>query len=335
MNSNDTDDTDDTNEFDQESAFEQLDLDPESEVKVDGTELDTFESASIEELEPIEEERLESIVESILFASERPISLATIKQIFKGTNVTNDRLRRTLDKLSVEYAGGRRGVVLEEVTNGFQVRTKPDNQEFLKRNIKGRPFRLSQSALEVMSIVAYKQPVIKHEVDLIRGVESGHILRALMEKNLVQFEGRSDLPGKPIQYGTTRKFLEIFGLRNIKELPTLSQIDELMPEGIGDEEVKEKTKLADITDSMSENIGSSYSEGEEELGLIQESLFDINTSTEFFEEEKRRRKEVQDRERAQNIREALTVGEPVTTKDLNWLKKYDEALVAKNAETHP
>lgn len=297
------------------------------QLEFEGTELDTYESAAIEDLESIEDERLQSIIESVLFASDRPVSVMTLKQVFKGTNVTTDRIRKTMDRLSIEYAGGKRGVVLEEITSGYQLRTKLDNQEFLRRNAKGRPFRLSTSALEVLAIIAYKQPTIKAEVDQIRGVESGHILRALMEKNLVQFEGRSELPGKPLQYGTTRKFLEIFGLRNVKELPTLSQIDELMPEGIGDDEFKEKQNLSDITDSMSESVGLSYSEGEEELNLIQTSLLDINTSTEFFEEEKKRRKEAQDRERAQNIREALTVGEPVSTKDLNWLKRYDEALL--------
>jgi segregation and condensation protein B len=186
---------------------------------------------------------------------------------------------------------------------------------------------LSGPALEVLSIVAYKQPVIKHEIDEIRGVESGHLLRALMEKNLVNFEGKSDLPGRPMQYATTRKFLEIFGLRSLKELPTLSQIDELLPEGIGEEEDKDKQSLSDVTAAMSENISTgSYSDGEEELVKIQNQLEQITTSSEFFEQEKRRQRELKDRDRAQNIRDALAVDEAVPTRDLNWLKKYDEAL---------
>src|SRR5204863_3661148 len=100
--------------------------------------------------------------------------------------------------------------------------------------VKGRSFRLSGPALEVLSIVAYKQPVIKSEIDQIRGVESGHLVRALMEKNIVRFAGKSELPGKPMLYATTKEFLELFGLRNIRELPTLSEIDELIPEGIGE-----------------------------------------------------------------------------------------------------
>lgn len=300
-----------------------------SSVSLEGTELDGFESAEIEEVDFVEEERLESIVESILFASDRPVSLAALKLVFKGTNINTQKLRRTLDQLAVEYAGGRRGVTLEEVPGGYQLRTKIDNMEFMRRTLKARPFKLSGPALEVLAIAAYKQPLVKSEVDEIRGVESGHLLRALMEKNLVCFEGKSELPGRPMQYGTTRKFLEIFGLRNLKELPTLSQIDELLPEGIGDEDEVEKQTLSTITDSLAENsIGSSYSQGEDELMKITEQLEEITTSSDFFEKEKIRQREKRDQEKAQNIREALAMGEEVGNRDINWLKRYDEALAA-------
>lgn len=298
---------------------------------VSGSELDAFESVNIEETEFIEDERLESIVESILFASDRPVSLASIKLIFKGTNITTQKIKRVLDNLMVEYAGVRRGVSLEEVPGGYQLRTKMDNMEFLRRSIKGRPFKLSGPALEVLAIAAYKQPVTKAEIDEIRGVESGHLLRALMERNLMMFQGKSDLPGKPMLYGTTKKFLEIFSLRNLKELPTLSQIDELLPEGIGEEEIN-KPKLGDVTEAMSQQIGLTYSEGEEELTKITDQLEKITSTTDFFEQEKVRQKQEKEKEKAQNIREALAVGETVPTRDINWLKKYDEALAAGEAK---
>lgn len=307
---------------------EDIEAAEESDVSVEGTELDGFDSAEIEEIEFVEEERLESIVESVLFASDRPVSMASLKLLFKGTNVKTNHIRRALDQLAVEYAGGRRGVTLEEVPGGYQLRTKIDNMDFLKRTLKTRQFKLSGPALEVLSIVAYKQPTVKFEVDEIRGVESGHLLRALMEKNLVCFEGKSELPGRPMQYGTTKKFLEIFGLRSLKELPTLSQIDELLPEGIDEEQAEEKPKLASLTDSLSQEVVTTYSQGEDELMKIQEQLEEITTTSNFFEEEKRRQAEKRDQERAQNIRDALAFGEPVSTRDANWLKKYDEALAA-------
>lgn len=321
---------------DEEALFDKteevIDLSDAEQAALEGTELAGFESAEIDEVEFIEDERLESIVESILFASDRPVSLMSIKEVFKGTNVKKVKLRRVLDQLSVTYASGNRGVQLLEVTGGYQLRTKLDNMEFLKRSVKTRPFKLSGPALEVLSIVAYKQPVVKNEIDQIRGVESGHLLRALMEKGLCHFEGKAEtLPGKPMQYGTTRRFLEIFGLRNLKELPSLSQIDELLPEGISNED-EQKPTLATITDSMSEHVKDvSYSQGEEELGKIENELSEISTSSDFFEQEKVREKKRKEAEKAQDIRDAMIMGETVSARDVNWLKKYDEALALEAA----
>lgn len=295
--------------------------------EIESSELGAYESAAIEEVEFVEDEQAESIIESLLFASDKSVSLATLKELFKGTNITRDHIKRIIERLSVEYAGARRGVVLEEVSGGYQIRTKVDNMKFLRRLLKGRSFKLSGPALEVLAIVAYKQPVIKSEIDDIRGVESGHLLRALMEKGLVNFEGKSELPGRPMQYATTRKFLEIFNLRNLKELPTLSQIDELLPEGIGAEEEKKET-LSDVTETMAQAVVSTYSDGEEELEKIQAELQTVDTTTAFFEEEKRRIKEEEKRQKAQDIREALAVGETVDEKDLKWLAKYEAEMAA-------
>jgi segregation and condensation protein B len=302
----------------------------EEAISLEGSELDSFESATIDEVEFIEDEQAESIIESLFFASDKSVSVTTLRELFKGTNITRDHIKRIIERLSVEYAGAKRGVVLEEVNGGYQLRTKVDNMKFLRRLLRGRSFKLSGPALEVLSIVAYKQPVIKSEIDDIRGVESGHLLRALMEKGLVNFEGKSELPGRPMQYATTRKFLEIFGLRNLKELPTLSQIDELLPEGIGAEEEKKET-LSEVTDSMAQTVSSSYSDGEEELAKIQEDLQTVDTTTSFFEEEKKRIKEEEKRQRAQDIREAVAVGEAVEAKDLKWLAKYEAELAALSA----
>jgi len=301
-----------------------------SEFSAEGTELEEYASAAIEEVENIPEERLISIVESLLFSTDKPQSVAVLKQAFKGTNVRSHQIRRALELLQTEYAGAQRGVQLEEISGGFQLRTKLDNMEYLRRSVKARPFRVSGPALEVLSIVAYKQPCTKAQIDEIRGVESGHLMRALMEKNLVHFEGKSDLPGKPMLYGTTRKFLEIFGLRNLKELPSLSEIDELIPEGIGDEE--ERETLDDITCRLSQDAGASYSQAEDELERIADDLQKVATTTEFFEQEKQRMKEERDRERARDIREALTLGETVSDSDQRWLDKY-EKIHAAPAET--
>ncbi|MCB0366634.1 MAG: SMC-Scp complex subunit ScpB [Bdellovibrionaceae bacterium] len=315
---------------DEERVFDELEDSEENHFSAEGTELEGYESEDVEDAEFIEDDQLVSIVESVLFSTDKPMSVAHMKQAFKGTKVKAKQIRRALDLLAVEYAGANRGVTLEEVNGGYQLRTKMDNMTYLRRMVKARPFKLSGPALEVIAIAAYKQPVTKSEIDSIRGVESGHLLRGLMEKGLVNFAGKSDLPGKPMLYATTRKFLEIFGLRNIRELPSLTEIDELIPEGIGEVEEK-KEKLEDITGDLSMQVADSYSEGEEELLKISSQLETITTSSDFFEDEKRRQKEKRDRERAEDIRDALAVGEEVDPKDAKWLARYEKALEEKAA----
>lgn len=306
---------------DEDSPAEQLDFSAE------GTELEGFEAAKIEVEDALAEERIVSIVESLLFATDRPQSVAMLKTAFKGTNVRAADIRGALNQLQIEYAGGQRGVYLEEVSGGYQLRTKPDNMDFMRRTVRAKPFKVSGPALEVLAIVAYKQPTTKSQIDEIRGVESGHLLRALMEKSLVHFAGKSELPGKPMLYGTTRRFLEIFGLRNLDELPSISEIDQLIPEGIGDEE--EKETLDSVTDQMAQEAGATYSEGEEELNKIAADLEKVTTTTDFFEQEKQRMKRQRDAERAQDLREALAVGEIITESDQRWLDKYERERLAE------
>ena len=322
---------------DEELTAEELEAQADSEEEAtdssvtEGTELEAFESADIEDKEYLDEAKVISILESILFATDRPQSLAIIRQAFKGTNIKTPEIRKALKELSELYADEGRGITVEEVNGGYQLRSKVDNMTYLRRMIKSKTFRLSGPALEVLSIVAYNQPCIKSDVDEIRGVESGHLLRGLMERGLVCFDGKSDFPGKPMLYGTTRKFLEIFGLRNLKELPSLGEIDELIPEGIGEVEEKEST-LDELTGELSKEVGSTYSEGEDELLKITDQLQDISTSTDFFEQEKQRQKEKKQADRAQDIREALTVGEDVSNRDKKWLERY-EAEQAEKTQT--
>ncbi|MEI7972734.1 MAG: SMC-Scp complex subunit ScpB [Bdellovibrio sp.] len=315
-----------------DSSLDGLEVEARSEdiEGLDSSELSGFESAEILEPEFIEDERLGSIIESLLFASDKPVSLYTLKATFKETNVTIEKIKEVLDRMTQELADQRRGITLEHSQGGYQLRTKLDNQKFLLRTLKAKPFRLSGPALEVLSIVAYKQPVIKSEIDSIRGVESGHLLRALMEKSLVHFGERSELPGKPMTYITSRKFLEIFGLRNLQELPPLSHLEDLLPDGIG-EDFQKKPILADLTPVLSEQISDKYSIGEAELESIQEELIQISTTTEFFEKEKERQRQERLKEKAQALREAILMGEDVPERDRKWLIKYDEAQMEGQA----
>lgn len=261
-----------------------------SDTELSGTELEDFEAAEIEDLEAIELDRVVGIVESLLFASDRPISLTTLRQVFRGTTAKTPMIKEALAALARDLSAERRGVVLEEVGSGYQLRTKTEFQSYLRQTVKAKPFKLSGAALETLSIVAYQQPITKFQVDEIRGVESGHLIRGLMERGLVHFEGKSELPGKPMLYGTTRKFLEVFGLRNIKELPSLQEIEQLMPEGIGEIEDRKDT-LEDLTTNLSEAVQETYSQAEDELMDITEKLSAIETATLQFNPEETKPKE--------------------------------------------
>ena len=137
----------------------------------------------------------------------------------------------TLSTLRQEYEAMNRSFALKEVAEGYQIRTKPDYAPYVLRMTKRSSARLSSAAMETLAIIAYKQPVIRHEIEQFRGVDTGGILRTLMEKNLIRIMGRKHLPGRPLIYGTTRKFLEVFDLNNLESLPKLKEIKEF---GIGE-----------------------------------------------------------------------------------------------------
>ena len=236
-----------------------------------------------EKKDHLDKSRVFSIMESLLFSSDKPVGLAVFKQVFENTPVGD--IKKTLEELRLSYESSSRGVSLEEVSGGWQLRTKVENREFLKKLIRQRPFRLSGPALEVLSIIAYKQPIIKSEVDRIRGVESGHLMRSLMEKKLISFKGKSDLPGKPLQYGTTVGFLEVFGLRNLKELPSLEDMDQLLPDGMTGNQDEEDKKLSDISDEMFDSSMDFDLRDERELMTIGETLKEIKIKPNLPEEE--------------------------------------------------
>jgi segregation and condensation protein B len=279
----------------------------------------------------VEETQLHSLLESILFSSPKPMTFDAIKQVFKHTNIKTKELRKALQEYAESLKEQNRGVYIEEVAGGFQLRTKIENAEFLKHAVKQKAFRISGPSMEVLAIIAYKQPCIKAEVDTIRGVESGHLIRVLMDKGLVQFDGKSDLPGKPMLYKTTKKFLEVFGLRNIRELPSLEEIDQLIPEGIGGE-AEESQTLDDLSNELTLDYATRDQEAEEEFSKITDRLSEISTSSEYFEQEKERQRLQRDKDRADDIRERMILGQLVEEKEINWLKRFEEKQMTPAVE---
>ena len=125
------------------------------------------------------------------------------------------------------YQGRVGGFELAEVAGGWQFRTRPDYHGYITRHIKTRTAKFSQSALETLAIIAYRQPITRAEVEHLRGVDCGGVIKSLLEKHLVRILGKKDIPGRPLIYGTSKEFLEIFGLKDLKSLPTLKEIQAL------------------------------------------------------------------------------------------------------------
>ncbi len=175
---------------------------------------------------------LKLIVESLLFAASEPLIPRQIHALLPGTDLKE--IKDVLQELKNEYEEMNRSFLIKEVAKGYQFRSLPRYRPYIATMLSSTPPRLSRAALETLAIIAYKQPIIRQEIERVRGVDIGGVLRILLKKGLVRIVGRKSLPGRPIIYGTTGKFLEVFDLKDLSSLPTLKEIEEL-GEG-GDEE---------------------------------------------------------------------------------------------------
>lgn len=171
--------------------------------------------------------RLLQALEAVLFAAGRAVSLKELTRVFPEHD--REEIKRALLTLKDHYQ--ERGVNLREVAGGFRFETRPEFAPYIRALKLGNPPRLSRAALETLAIVAYKQPVTKAEVEAIRGVDSAGALKALLEKGLIRICGRKNIPGKPLLYGTTPRFLEVFGLKDLSELPPLKELEKVLNGG--------------------------------------------------------------------------------------------------------
>jgi len=170
-------------------------------------------------------EETKAIIEAIVFASESPLAIDKIREILN--EVDRSEIARLVQDLINEYEERQGGFLLQEVAGGLHFRTRSGLSFWINKLMKAKQSMLTNAAMETLAVVAYKQPVVKSEIDRIRGVDVGSSLRGLMEKKLVKIMGRKDVPGKPIIYGTTKKFLEMFSLKDLSELPTLRELKDL------------------------------------------------------------------------------------------------------------
>jgi segregation and condensation protein B len=175
---------------------------------------------------PLEGSRLLSIIESLLFASDKPLGLSELKRLLGERD--GKKVSAALEELVVQRKGT--GVEVAVLSTGWLLRTNPDNAAWVSRLLVGKPMRLSRAMLETLAIVAYRQPVTRPEIDDIRGVDCGPVLKTLLDRGLVRIIGKKEEVGRPMLYGTTPEFLRVFNLRELAELPTLREFYDLSAE---------------------------------------------------------------------------------------------------------
>ncbi len=165
------------------------------------------------------------ILEALVLAAPEPLPAAKLAAIIPGA--TSADVRELVAELNAAYEAEGRGFEVREVAGGYQLRTRAELAEYVQQLSPRRPVRLSRASLETLAVVAYKQPITRAEIEHVRGVDAGAVVRSLLERDLVRIAGHREIPGRPMLYATTRRFLELFGLASLEELPTLRDLQEL------------------------------------------------------------------------------------------------------------
>jgi segregation and condensation protein B len=169
-------------------------------------------------------EDLKNIIDSLLFVAEEPLSIERLKKILP--QVDGQTISEAAAALKADYDARPGGFYLAEVAGGYQFRSRPEYTSYIRRMVDPKPLRLSKAAMETLAVIAYKQPIIRADVEHIRGVDCGGVLRVLLERKLVRVLGRKEIAGRPLIYATTKTFLETFDLKDLRDLPSPKEIEE-------------------------------------------------------------------------------------------------------------
>lgn len=267
-------------EMGEESDAEQEEFDPELQAALP-------QSRDLDEMQ--------SCIETLLFMSDKPLSLTKLQEML-GPELPHSLFQEAITALRDNYAATRHGIEIIEVAGGLQLRTKPGRAPLARKLAKVQTQRLSSGAMETLAIIAYKQPAMKEDVDQIRGVDSSYFVRQLLDKKLIQISGRSELPGRPMVYSTTDDFLQLFGLKDVSALPSLRELEQMIPSSqsdrpddpdYGDPRIREMRRLVDqMKSDTSTLLNYDPREDEKILKDIRERVQSIPTSTPYLEEQK-------------------------------------------------
>lgn len=199
-------------------------LDP---ADIDATENEAPFEKIVARSRKLSDNQVRNVLESVLFVAPQAL---TVDQLFDATGIDREKIVAGLSALQGDRREGLSGIVLHEIAGAWQLRTAPESAEYVRRFLKVKPQRLTRAAVETLAIIAYRQPVTRPEIEDIRGVDSGAVLKALLDRRLIKIVGKKEEVGRPILYGTTKEFLEFFALKDLGALPTLREFQELTEE---------------------------------------------------------------------------------------------------------
>jgi segregation and condensation protein B len=213
------------------------------------------------------DENLKALIEAIIYVAPEPVTLDAILKSLEGEE--RERVKAKLQELMEDFDRPQHGVQIRQVAGGYKFSSKPEHHDVLRKFVKSLkpPVRLSKPALETLAVIAYRQPVTLPEIDEIRGVDCGGVIHTLLEKKLIVTAGRKNVVGRPILYRTSRDFLVHFGLKDLGELPSLREFEELARQALGPELAAEESfAFSDAAPAAEEAPGSLPPDGPESEG---------------------------------------------------------------------
>ncbi|MFH1208425.1 MAG: SMC-Scp complex subunit ScpB [Candidatus Omnitrophota bacterium] len=214
-----------------------------------------FQIESLREEDLQDPKKAKRVVEALIFASSKPLTPAEIRKVTKVLTV--GQIEKIVAELKEDYQRSERCFELLEIAGGYELSTRREFAPWiLKIELQRKARQATQSALETLAILAYKQPLTRAEIEALRGVDTSGVLNTLMEKNFIKITGKKEVPGRPFMYGTTEKFLEHFGLKELRDLPSIDEIRQMVDSSVKKEELIGTKKIVDVPQSDTPQDGT-------------------------------------------------------------------------------
>ena len=232
-----------------------------------------FQIESLREEDLQDPKKAKQVVEALIFASSKPLTPAEIRKVTKVLTV--GQIEKIVAELKEDYQKSERCFELLEIAGGYELSTRREFAPWiLKIELQRKARQATQSALETLAILAYKQPLTRAEIEALRGVDTSGVLNTLMEKNFIKITGKKEVPGRPFMYGTTEKFLEHFGLKELRDLPSIDEIRQMVDSSVKKEELIGTKKIVDVPQQDSTTQEGAPQDSASQTGASQDDLSD-------------------------------------------------------------